>query len=100
MFEQTHQVCVILKYLYNYVLSNACYYGIVFIHLQVGDIQYELVEGDPRNALCDAAEKHQAEILVVGSHGYGAIKRSINCILVHGFNALSSHLRNILIDFC
>ncbi|RWW85855.1 hypothetical protein BHE74_00005435, partial [Ensete ventricosum] len=65
----------------------------------VGDIQYELVEGDPRNALCEAVEKHQAEILVVGSHGYGVIKRSINCILVHGFNALSSHLSNILIDF-
>ncbi|THU68638.1 hypothetical protein C4D60_Mb08t05980 [Musa balbisiana] len=43
----------------------------------VGDIQYELVGGDPRNALCDAVEKHQAEILVVGSHGYGAIKRVV-----------------------
>ncbi|WOL03304.1 universal stress protein A-like protein [Canna indica] len=43
----------------------------------VGDIQYEILEGDPRNALCEAVEKHQAEILVVGSHGYGAIKRAV-----------------------
>ncbi|XP_072975515.1 universal stress protein PHOS34-like isoform X2 [Typha angustifolia] len=37
----------------------------------------EVVEGDARNVLCDAVEKHHAEILVVGSHGYGAIKRAV-----------------------
>ncbi|XP_072979405.1 universal stress protein A-like protein isoform X1 [Typha angustifolia] len=36
----------------------------------------EVVEGDARNVLCNAAEKHQADMLVVGSHGYGAIKRA------------------------
>lgn len=36
----------------------------------------EVVEGDARYVLCEAVEKHQADILVVGSHGYGAIKRS------------------------
>ena len=41
----------------------------------------EVVEGDPRNVLCEAVEKHHASILVVGSHGYGAIKR-YNFILV------------------
>ena len=35
----------------------------------------EAIEGDPRNALCDAVDKHNASVLVVGSHGYGAIKR-------------------------
>jgi len=35
----------------------------------------EVVEGDPRNVLCEAVEKHHASMLVVGSHGYGAIKR-------------------------
>jgi hypothetical protein len=35
----------------------------------------EVVEGDARNVLCDAVEKHHASILVLGSHGYGAIKR-------------------------
>jgi nucleotide-binding universal stress UspA family protein len=34
-----------------------------------------LVEGDGRNVLCQAIERHQAEMLVIGSHGYGAIKR-------------------------
>jgi len=35
----------------------------------------EVVEGDARNVLCDTVEKYHASILVVGSHGYGAIKR-------------------------
>jgi hypothetical protein len=32
---------------------------------------FEVVEGDTRNVLCDAVERHDAELLVVGSHGYG-----------------------------
>uniref|UniRef100_A0A0C9RJW2 TSA: Wollemia nobilis Ref_Wollemi_Transcript_14145_570 transcribed RNA sequence n=1 Tax=Wollemia nobilis TaxID=56998 RepID=A0A0C9RJW2_9CONI len=43
----------------------------------VYDFEAEMVEGDARNVLCDAAERHAAEILVVGSHGYGAIKRPV-----------------------
>lgn len=42
----------------------------------------EAVEGDARNVLCEAVEKHHATMLVVGSHGYGAIKR----YLLHGIN--------------
>ncbi|GJN10708.1 hypothetical protein PR202_ga28825 [Eleusine coracana subsp. coracana] len=37
----------------------------------------EVVEGEPRYVLCNAAEKHRADLLVVGSHGYGAIKRAL-----------------------
>ncbi|KAI3409423.1 Usp domain-containing protein [Psidium guajava] len=43
----------------------------------VHDVTIEVVEGDARNVLCDAVEKHHASILVVGSHGYGAIKRAV-----------------------
>ncbi|KAI5425010.1 universal stress protein A-like protein [Lathyrus oleraceus] len=43
----------------------------------VKDIFVETVEGDPRNVLCDAVEKHHASILVVGSHGYGTLKRAV-----------------------
>ncbi|XP_027349911.1 universal stress protein PHOS32-like [Abrus precatorius] len=43
----------------------------------VNDVTVEVVEGDPRNVLCDAVEKHHASILVVGSHGYGALKRAV-----------------------
>lgn len=39
------------------------------------DVEYEVVEGDARNVLFEAVDKHHAEMLVVGSHGYGAIKR-------------------------
>ncbi|KAK7277733.1 hypothetical protein RJT34_22748 [Clitoria ternatea] len=43
----------------------------------VNDVTVEVVEGDPRNVLCDAVEKYHASLLVVGSHGYGAIKRAV-----------------------
>ncbi|XP_010276435.1 PREDICTED: universal stress protein A-like protein [Nelumbo nucifera] len=43
----------------------------------ISDFQVEVCEGDPRNVLCEAVENHRADILVVGSHGYGAIKRAI-----------------------
>ncbi|KAK4259636.1 hypothetical protein QN277_005948 [Acacia crassicarpa] len=43
----------------------------------VSDVEVEVIEGDPRNVLCEAVDKHQASILVVGSHGYGALKRAV-----------------------
>ncbi|KAM1101890.1 hypothetical protein ACFX2B_008105 [Malus domestica] len=43
----------------------------------VTDVVVEVVDGDARNVLCDAVERHHASILVVGSHGYGAIKRAV-----------------------
>ncbi|KAK4786398.1 hypothetical protein SAY86_003087 [Trapa natans] len=43
----------------------------------VTDVVLEVVEGDARNVLCEAVEKHHASMLVVGSHGYGAIKRTV-----------------------
>ncbi|KAF3330254.1 fiber protein Fb19 [Carex littledalei] len=43
----------------------------------VSDVVYEIHEGDARNVLCEAVEKHHADMLVVGSHGYGAIKRAV-----------------------
>ncbi|KAM1042265.1 hypothetical protein ACFX2I_031287 [Malus domestica] len=43
----------------------------------VTDVVVEVMEGDARNVLCEAVERHHASILVVGSHGYGAIKRAL-----------------------
>ncbi|GMY27742.1 universal stress protein PHOS32-like [Fagus crenata] len=43
----------------------------------LNDVPAEVHEGDPRNVLCEAIEKHQASILVVGSHGYGAVQRAV-----------------------
>lgn len=40
----------------------------------VADVEYEVVEGDPKNVLCKTVEKHTADVLVLGSHGHGAIK--------------------------
>lgn len=47
------------------------------IKKSVNDVIVEVVEGDARNVLCDTVEKYRASILVVGSHGYGAIKRAV-----------------------
>ncbi|KAL5561470.1 hypothetical protein UlMin_031217 [Ulmus minor] len=43
----------------------------------INDVLVEVIEGDARNVLCEAVEKHHASVLVVGSHGYGAIKRAV-----------------------
>ncbi|KAJ8492064.1 hypothetical protein OPV22_013785 [Ensete ventricosum] len=32
--------------------------------------------GDPRDVICQVVEKLGADLLVIGSHGYGFIKRS------------------------
>ncbi|KAG9441135.1 hypothetical protein H6P81_016989 [Aristolochia fimbriata] len=41
------------------------------------DFEVETAEGDARDLLCKAVERHKAEMLVLGSHGYGAFKRVI-----------------------
>ncbi|KAL6541272.1 hypothetical protein OROHE_010980 [Orobanche hederae] len=41
----------------------------------VNDLMFKVVDGDARNILCEAVEKHHDSVLVVGSHGYRAIKR-------------------------
>ncbi|MCO5578605.1 hypothetical protein L7F22_032449 [Adiantum nelumboides] len=33
--------------------------------------------GDPRDVICDVVEKKHVDILVIGSHGYGAVKRAL-----------------------
>jgi nucleotide-binding universal stress UspA family protein len=49
----------------------------ICIYAQENEAIVEVMQGDPRNVLCDAVEKHQASVLVVGCHGYGAIKRAV-----------------------
>ncbi|XP_022147477.1 universal stress protein A-like protein isoform X2 [Momordica charantia] len=42
----------------------------------VDDVKFEVDEGDARYVLCEAVGRHRASMLVVGSHGYGAVKRA------------------------
>lgn len=49
---------------------------------QVIDVSYEAIEGDARSVICDAVDRHHAEILVVGCHGYSKWKRSIHHLLI------------------
>ncbi|KAG7014364.1 Universal stress protein A-like protein, partial [Cucurbita argyrosperma subsp. argyrosperma] len=43
----------------------------------VSEVKFEVEEGDARYVLCKAVSEHNASMLVVGSHGYGAIKRAL-----------------------
>nr|GEX03543.1 adenine nucleotide alpha hydrolases-like superfamily protein [Tanacetum cinerariifolium] len=61
-----------LKNIANRVMEKA---HELCVSKSVNDATIETVEGDARNVLCDAVERHHATMLVVGSHGYGAIKR-------------------------
>lgn len=45
--------------------------------MQVENVEVEVMEGDPRNVMCDTVDKHHASLLVLGSHGYGLVKRYI-----------------------
>ncbi|KAK7269420.1 hypothetical protein RIF29_22146 [Crotalaria pallida] len=39
-------------------------------------VETKVEEGDPRDVICEMAEKLGADILVMGSHGYGIVKRA------------------------
>ncbi|XP_061962706.1 universal stress protein PHOS34-like [Populus nigra] len=43
----------------------------------VSDVVVEVIEGDARNVMCDAVDRHHASMLVVCSHNYGAVKRAL-----------------------
>ncbi|OWM74077.1 hypothetical protein CDL15_Pgr008388 [Punica granatum] len=43
----------------------------------VNNVMVDVMEGDARSVICEAADKHHATILVVGSHGYGPMKRAV-----------------------
>lgn len=40
------------------------------------DTETMVALGDPRDAICEAVEKLHADFLIIGSHGYGALKRA------------------------
>lgn len=40
------------------------------------EIETMVALGDPRDAICEAVEKLHADFLIIGSHGYGALKRA------------------------
>lgn len=43
----------------------------------ISDYSVEVGEGDARNVICEAVDRHRADILVVGSNGHGKLKRVI-----------------------
>ncbi|XVF66212.1 hypothetical protein PTKIN_Ptkin10aG0017500 [Pterospermum kingtungense] len=43
----------------------------------MSNVRVDVMEGDPRNVMCEAVEKHKAAILVLESHGYRAVKRAV-----------------------
>lgn len=45
------------------------------ILMQVNNVPVHVMQGDPRNVMTEAVERFHPTILVLGSHGYGAVKR-------------------------
>ncbi|KAE8675428.1 USP-like protein isoform 3 [Hibiscus syriacus] len=39
-------------------------------------VEVKVESGDPRDVICEAADKIKADVLVMGTHGYGLIKRA------------------------
>ena len=37
----------------------------------------DVIVGEARDAICSAVDQLQANLLIVGSHGYGPVKRSV-----------------------
>ncbi|GAU21524.1 hypothetical protein TSUD_34870 [Trifolium subterraneum] len=42
----------------------------------VQNVETRIENGDPRDVICEAVQKLGVDILVMGSHGYGVIKRA------------------------
>uniref|UniRef100_A0A0C9S3C5 TSA: Wollemia nobilis Ref_Wollemi_Transcript_29740_1065 transcribed RNA sequence n=1 Tax=Wollemia nobilis TaxID=56998 RepID=A0A0C9S3C5_9CONI len=40
-------------------------------------VEEKILSGDARDGLCEAVKKFEADFLVIGSHGYGIIKRAV-----------------------
>ncbi|XP_054785126.1 universal stress protein PHOS32-like [Prosopis cineraria] len=47
------------------------------VNLQQVKVETRVENGDPRDVICEMAEKLGADVLVMGSHGYGLIKRAL-----------------------
>eukprot|EP01018_Ginkgo_biloba_P017547 Gb_37410 [translate_table: standard] len=50
-------------------------YGDLKLLEQCVPAQMKLLLGDAKDVICETVEKLQADLLITGSHGYGAIKR-------------------------
>ena len=53
------------------------------ISVKVHDVTFEAVEGDARNVLCEAVERHHAAMLVLGNHGHGDTRRYRSFLILY-----------------
>ncbi|XP_058083467.1 universal stress protein A-like protein [Magnolia sinica] len=49
----------------------------VFKDSQNVKVEVKVENGDPRDVICEMSEKLKPDVLVVGSHGYGFVKRAL-----------------------
>ncbi|XP_019451993.1 PREDICTED: universal stress protein A-like protein [Lupinus angustifolius] len=42
----------------------------------IPNVEMKVGQGDPRDVICEMTQKLGADMLVMGSHGYGTIKRA------------------------
>lgn len=72
---------------------GVCMYSIISTSTVYGNSDVDLVKqieaetiieiGDPKEMICEAVEKHKVELLILGSHGRGAIKRLVLVFIYH-----------------
>jgi nucleotide-binding universal stress UspA family protein len=46
------------------------------------DVEVEVVDGDPVSAVCEAAERHHAEAIVLGSERHSRLHTAIGTVTV------------------
>jgi nucleotide-binding universal stress UspA family protein len=55
-------------------------------------VDVKVTVGDAREVICGTVERINADILVMGSHGYGFIKRYMIPLFICPFNSIKGHV--------
>lgn len=75
--EQVQDVSTISMFLYKTNLKLACFVKYDDIWWDQVKVETRIEHGDPRDVICEVAEKLHVDVVVMGSHGHGLIKRLV-----------------------
>lgn len=62
---------------FHFKMCRISHYGLCDLFCMQIDAETISEPGDPKEIICDYAEKYNVQLLVVGSRGYNAIKRLV-----------------------
>eukprot|EP01018_Ginkgo_biloba_P037598 Gb_05132 [translate_table: standard] len=72
----TPEVAVSLEKYQERVSQNILKHALNICSGSKVNVETRIIKGDAREAICSAVQKFQVDFLIMGSHGYGAFKRS------------------------